>query len=119
MFESAPAPIRTFVRLGWLMFGAKLAPARSPEHIAGWQIGRDEPDAVRIDVEWAVGLRAQLVMRTQPSSVVFGTFVEYNRRAARVVWPVIVPIHRLIARYLLSRAVRVHAAGELVKPAGR
>jgi hypothetical protein len=113
MFESAPAPVRTFIRLGWLMFGARLAPVPSPGHIAGWRIGLSQPDVVRIDVEWAVGLRAQLVVRVEESSAVFGTFVELNRLAARLVWRAIVPIHRLTARYLLARTARAHSAGKL------
>jgi hypothetical protein len=110
MFESASAPIRTFVRLGWLMFGAKLGPYPSPGHVAGWQIGESRPDVVRLEVEWTIGLRAQLVLRTQPSSVVFATFVEHNRRAARILWPTLVPLHQLMVRHLISRAVRVHSA---------
>lgn len=111
MFESAPTPLRAFIRFGWLMCGAKLGPYPAPDYVVGWRIGENEPDLIRIDVEWRVGLRAQLVLHTQPSSIVFATFVAHHRRAARILWPVLVPVHKMTVRYLIARAARTRAIG--------
>ncbi|MEV0697631.1 hypothetical protein AB0I53_06890 [Saccharopolyspora sp. NPDC050389] len=108
VFESAPAPVRAFLRIGWSMFGAQLGPAKSTAHVLGWQIGENRSDWIRLEVFWKVGLRANLVLRAQSSSVVLATFVEHQRRAARILWPALIPVHRLTLRYLLSRAARCH-----------
>lgn len=109
VFEDAPWPVRQFTRLGWLGFGAKLGPKGSTGHVAGWLIEDNAPDRIRLQVDWAVGLRAQLVLDTEPSSVTLSTFVGHRRRAARIAWPPLVPVHRLTLRYLLLRAARAHA----------
>jgi hypothetical protein len=108
-FESAPSPVRTFVRLGWLMFGAELGPYPSPNHVAGWRIGECEPGCIRLDVTWKIGLRANLVLRTDSSSVLLATFVEHRSRASRLVWPMLLPVHIPTLRYLLTRAARAHS----------
>ncbi|MFI0466426.1 hypothetical protein ACH347_20295 [Saccharopolyspora sp. 5N102] len=105
-FESAPAPVRAFLRIGWSMFGAQLGPSKSPTHVLGWQIGENHPEWIRLEVFWKVGLRANLVLRAQSSSVVLATFVEHQRWAARILWPTLILVHRCTLRYLLSRAAR-------------
>lgn len=109
VFEAAPAPVRMITRLGWLSFGAKLGPAGSPDHVAGWTIGQAEKDWIRLEVVWAVGLRAHLVLRPKTSSFALSTFVEYDRRAARFVWPGVMPVHWVIVRYLLGHAAKTFA----------
>lgn len=106
VFEGAPAPLRGTVRFCWRLLGAELGPFPSPAHIAGWRIEESHPDWVRTDVLWALGLRAQLVLRTAPGSVVLSTAVEERSLASRLLWPLLVPVHQLILRYQLSRAAR-------------
>jgi hypothetical protein len=108
-FESAPTPLRSFIRLGWRMFGAQLGPFPSSTHVVGWRIGENEPDCTRLDVDWKIGLRANLVLRTRPPSVVLATFVEHRSRASRIVWPALLPVHIPALRYLLTRAARARA----------
>jgi hypothetical protein len=109
VFEAAPAPVRLITRLGWLSFGAKLGPSPSPDHVAGWAIGQREPDWIRLEVVWAVGLRVHLVLRRMASSLTLSTFVEHDRRAARIVWPGVMPVHWVIVRYLLRHASTSYA----------
>ncbi|GAA0545442.1 hypothetical protein [Saccharopolyspora erythraea] len=78
------------------MFGAKLGRRGSPAHVAVWRIADSEPECIRLEVEWRVGLRANLVLRVRPASVVQATFVEHHRRASRFLWPLLVPVHHLI-----------------------
>ncbi|MGW5641907.1 hypothetical protein ACWEV3_06340 [Saccharopolyspora sp. NPDC003752] len=106
VFESAPVPVRAFLRIGWSLFGAQLGPSGSPAHVLGWQIGENHPDWIRLEVFWKLGLRANLVLRAQSSSIVLATFVEHQRRAARILWPTLILVHRWTLRYLLSRAAR-------------
>jgi hypothetical protein len=93
VFEGAPAPVRSFLWLGWSMFGARLGPCRSPTHVMGWRIEENLPDHIRLVVEWAVGLRANLVLRTHASSVTLAMFVRHHRWASRMLWPAVVPVH--------------------------
>lgn len=106
VFEGPPAPVRSFLWLGWSMFGARLGPCPSPTHVVGWRIEENMPDHIRVVVEWTVGLRANLVLRTHASGVILATFVRHHRRASRILWPLVVPVHHLTLRYLLSRAAR-------------
>ncbi|MGW1678673.1 hypothetical protein [Saccharopolyspora sp. NPDC002376] len=55
---------------------------------------------------WKVGLRANPVFRVRSDPLIVATFVEPYRGVSRIVWPVVVPIHLVARRYLLSRAVR-------------
>ncbi|KAA5826836.1 hypothetical protein ABT337_08985 [Saccharopolyspora hirsuta] len=107
VFESAPAPLRAFLRFGWSMLGAKLGPASSAEHVFGLRIGAAQPDRIRLEVLWRIGLRANLMFRMRSHSLVFATFVEHRRRASRFIWPLVVPIHVVVMRYLLTRAAAV------------
>jgi deazaflavin-dependent oxidoreductase (nitroreductase family) len=109
VFESAPAAVRLLIRLGWRSYGARLGPFPSPGHVAGWTIGQSEPDWIRLELAWAIGLRMQLVLRRRPSAVTMSTFVEHDRRVARMAWPTMVPVHWLIVRSLLRRAAKAHA----------
>ncbi|GLY68992.1 DUF2867 domain-containing protein [Amycolatopsis taiwanensis] len=111
VFEAAPAPVRMFLRIGWSMFGARLGPwATTPTHLAGWRIEENLPDRIRLVVDWTVGLRANLVLRTETSTeasaITLATFVQHHRRASRILWPALVPVHHLTLRYLLARATR-------------
>jgi deazaflavin-dependent oxidoreductase (nitroreductase family) len=107
VFES-PMLVRKLIRVGWLMFGAKLGPYPSPDYVAGWRIGESTPDCIRLEVDWAIGLQANLILCRLPASIILGTFVEHRRPASRVLWPLLVPVHVTVLRYLLGRT-RSHA----------
>ncbi|MBO0820451.1 MAG: hypothetical protein J2P26_06325 [Nocardiopsaceae bacterium] len=112
VFEGAPAPLRGAVSCGWRLFGAKLGPFPSPTHIVGWEIEENHPDWIRMNVVWALGLRAQLVLRTAPGSVVVSTAVEKRSLASRVVWPLLIPVHQPVLRAWLWRAARARTRRE-------
>ncbi|MER7077321.1 hypothetical protein [Saccharopolyspora kobensis] len=106
LLESAPVPVRAFLRAGWSMFGAQLGLASSSAHVLGWKIGAREADWIRLEVLWKVGLRANLVVRVRPDSLVVATFVEHFRHASRLVRLFLIPVHLVALRYLVSRAAR-------------
>ena len=104
VFEGAPTPLRWFIVLGWrVALGLRLGPRQSPSYVLGWKILSTTPDVVVLGVESFL-LRAQLVIRVHESQVLHATFVHYERRAARVVWTVAAPIHRLVIPFLLRHA---------------
>lgn len=106
LLESAPAPVRAFLRAGWSVFGAQLGPVSSPAHVLGWKIGAQEAGWIRLEVLWKVGLRANLVVRVRPDSLVVATFIEHFRGVSRLIRPLLIPVHLVALRYLVSRAAR-------------
>jgi hypothetical protein len=81
-----------------------LGPATSPKHVLGWEILTIENDAIRLRAEGPL-IGGVLVMRRIPqSSAVLETSVDFRRPAlARIVWTVIAPAHRAVARILLAK----------------
>lgn len=104
--ESMPTPLRLLVVSGWLMLGARLGPRPSADHILGWPIESREQDKIRLRTDWRAGLSANLVLVAGPTAITFATLVEHRNVMSRVVWAFLVPIHVVIIRYALARAVR-------------
>lgn len=109
MYEAPPAAERLIVWYGWKTLTARLGPYPSNDHILGYRIGANEGDYISFSVEWALGLACELVLYLGPSTAVLATFVELKRPAAKIVWPMAVPVHERIVPLWLSRAAR---AGE-------
>jgi Protein of unknown function (DUF2867) len=104
VFEGAPLPVRWFLLAGWrAVLGLRLGPRGSPGHVLGWRIVAAETGAVRLELRSRL-MVAQLVLRLERSEAVLTTLVFYHRAAARPLWAVVAPIHRLIIPYLLNRA---------------
>lgn len=104
IMEDAPRPLRWFIVAGWRVgLGLRLAPGSSAAHIAGWDIASTSPGAVVMAADSFL-LRANLIVRVDDDDVVHATFVQFERRPARVVWAVAAPIHQVIIPYLLRRA---------------
>ena len=104
--EGSPAPLRLLIRLvhGRLL-RFRLGPT-SPDHILGWRILNSTPEVVQVVAEGPLG-RGVLVGRTTPSAVVLTTYVVHGRhRLSRPVWALVMPLHRRVAPYLLTRASR-------------
>lgn len=82
----------------------RLGPS-SPDHILGWRIASSTPDAVQAVAEGPLG-SGVLVGRKTADTVVLTTYITYRRPASRVVWAIVMPVHRRVAPYLLARAAR-------------
>lgn len=106
MYESPPAIERLFVWYGWKALTARLGPYPSKDHVLGYWIEANEQDYIRFSVEWALGLACDLVLYTGPSTATLASFVQFERPAARFVWPAVIPIHERIVRRWLRRAAQ-------------
>jgi hypothetical protein len=103
-FERAPAALRSFVVFGWRYgLGLRLGPRASGDHVLGWKIDSETPDALVLAVQSAL-LSARKVVRVEPARVVMTTFVRYERAPARALWSAVAPVHHRTEPYLLGRA---------------
>lgn len=92
---------------GWKALTARLGPYPSNDHVLGYRIEANERDYICFSVEWALGLACELVLYLGPSTAVLASFVELKRPAARIVWPMAVPVHeRIVPRWLPGSASR-------------
>lgn len=104
IWEGAPIPLRWFMIAGWrFVLRLRLGPLHSQDHILGWRIVDRSTD--RTVCQLASGsLKAQNVFLLADGTIVWSTFVSYKRPRARLVWPPVSIIHRLLVRISLRRA---------------
>ena len=106
MFGDVPNPAQRFIWRGLL--GIRLRRDRSPHTVAGWRIAEVSAHWIRLEAEsWF--LSANLVVRTPPGRVSLATLVRYDRGAARVVWPPLSAVHRMLIPGVLRAAVETCA----------
>lgn len=106
MFEDAPPALRWFLNLGWrAVLGLCLASGRSPDHVSGWKIVTISRDTVGLTARSPL-MTAHKVLWVEGPRATVTTFVHYEKRFARAVWALVVPIHHLTEPYLLGRASR-------------
>jgi hypothetical protein len=105
-WEGAPAPLRWFMVAGWrLVLGLRLGPLHSPDHVLGWPIVTRGPDETGCQLRSGF-LEAYNLFRKVDGTLVWSTFVTYERPMARVIWPPASLVHRLLLRVVLRRAAR-------------
>jgi hypothetical protein len=104
IWEGAPPPIRWFMIAGWrLALRLRLGPLHSPDHILGWRIVARSADETVCRLGSGF-LDAHNIFQRVDGTFVWSTFVTYERRGARVIWPPVSLIHRLLVRISLRRA---------------
>lgn len=103
-WEGAPTPLRWFMLAGWrFVLGLHLGPRPSPDHILGWQV--IERDSDRTVCQLRSGfLSAVNLFRIADDRFIWSTFVTYDRPLARIIWPPVSVIHRVLVRSALRRA---------------
>jgi hypothetical protein len=85
----------------------QLGPYSSPEHVIGWSITHSDPDEIVLATDgWL--MRGQLRLRREDGRrAVLTTRLHYRHRvAARAVWALVGPLHRVIAPELMKRTAR-------------
>jgi hypothetical protein len=85
----------------------RLGPPRSAGHLIGWPIVRSDPDELVLATGGPL-MRGELTLhRRDGRRAVLTTRLHYRRRvAARAVWTLIGPLHRIVAPRLMARSAR-------------
>jgi hypothetical protein len=101
------APFARLLRLGW-RYGLwlRLGPYPAAGHVLGWPILETAPDRLVLGVDSAVLGPCRLVFAAGSGRLLVNTVIRFEHPAARPVWTVVSPVHRLITRLLLARAAR-------------
>lgn len=106
IWEGAPAPLGWLMLAGWLLvLRLRLGPLHSPDHILGWRIIDRSPGETVCQLRSGF-LNAHNTFRASDGTLVWSTFVTYQRPIARVIWPPASLLHRLLARIALRQAAR-------------
>ncbi|SCG54187.1 hypothetical protein GA0070609_2909 [Micromonospora echinaurantiaca] len=105
MFGDVPSVAELLIWRGVL--GLRLSRGRSPDTVAGWRIDGRGDDWIRLQTaSWF--LTANLLVQTADGRVSLGTFLRYDRRLGRGVWPPSSAVHRrLVPGVLRAAAARV------------
>lgn len=82
----------------------RLGPARSPQHLIGWTVVRSDPDELMLATCGPL-MRGELTLRRQDHQrAVLTTRLHYRqKRAARTIWALVGPLHRILAPRLMQR----------------
>ena len=104
MLRDAPASVRRRLWLGWTALGLRLGSPWSSHRVLGWTIKHSDPAVVLLAADSWLGLRAQLLFRSEPGGLLFATFVQQTNPAARALWAAITPRHQHVVRALLASA---------------
>ena len=89
------------VRIAHRALGLRLAPADSPHHVIGWDVVRSDPDEAVLSIAGLLG-KPRIVGFTPPGEVVLATLIEFNGIPGRALWAAAAPVHRAVARCVLS-----------------
>jgi hypothetical protein len=104
MFGNVPSLGELLIWRGVL--GLRLARGRSPGTVGGWRIGGRGADWIRLEAASGT-LSCNLVVQTGDGLVSLASFLHYDRRLGRAIWPPLSAIHRrLVPRVLRGAAER-------------
>ncbi len=83
----------------------RLGPLSSPDHVIGWPIVHSDHDEIPLTTSGSL-MRGELTLRRADGlRATLTTRVHYHRKiAARTVWTLVGPLHRVIAPRLMARA---------------
>jgi hypothetical protein len=103
-WEGAATPLRWFMVAGWrFVLGLRLGPRPSPDYILGWQIVERDPDRTVCQLRSSL-LAARNTFRKADGRFIWSTFVTYERPIARIIWPPVSVVHRILVRVALRKA---------------
>jgi hypothetical protein len=105
--EAAPGPVRRLILIAHRRV-LRFRPATgSPAGtVLGWAVVVSEPDVVLLEASGPLMRGVIVGRRTEPTVAELSTFLCYSKPWVRVVWAVVAPVHRRVARYLMERAAR-------------
>jgi hypothetical protein len=105
MFGDVPSAGEQLIWRGLL--GLRLSRGRSPQTVGGWRIAGRGAGWIRLEAaSWF--LTGNLLVDTAEGEVSLTTFVRYDRRVGRIVWPPLSAVHRrLVPGVLREAAARI------------
>lgn len=103
IMEGAPAAGRF---LAWrLLCSLRLRQGQSPDHVAGWSIADRGATWIRMEASsWFI--TASIVFALEDETILFATFVRYDRLVGALVWTPVSVVHRRVAPAFLGGGVR-------------
>jgi hypothetical protein len=106
--DATPVTIGESIRLiHRLALGFQLGPRKVADHILGWRIIESTDAVLRLRAESRLMTGTLVLTRTGPASARLISALQYKDDAARYVWRLVGPIHRLAAPVLLKSAQSV------------
>lgn len=85
------------------LLGLHLHPRPSPEYVAGWRIGRREPERVRLETG-SPSFNCNMVILAGDGQIRLATLVRYIRPWRTRIWPPLSAVHRRLSPGLLRDA---------------
>lgn len=110
MFGDVPNPLQLILWRGLL--GLRLSRERSPGLVAGWRVGGNGDDWIRLEASSPL-FYANLIVEASPGQVALTTCMHYRVRLGRAVWRPLSGVHRRLAPGLLPRAAGMSRTGAL------
>ena len=110
MLNDAPLKVRSRLVAGWLALGLNLRGPWSAHRVLGWHVQHSDSDFVLLAADSWLGLRGQLLFRSEPRGLLFATFVQQNNPLVRSLWVKITQRHQQVVQSLLVHAARREAA---------
>jgi hypothetical protein len=110
MLNDAPLMVRSRLVAGWLALGLNLRGPWSAHRVLGWHVQHSDSDFVLLAADSWLGLRGQLLFRSEPRGLLFATFVQQNNPLVRSLWVKITQRHQQVVQSLLVHAARREAA---------
>lgn len=110
-FEGAPAPMRVFLVVGWVLLLLEGRPRSDAQHVLGWPIVHESSEAVVLQRRSRYGINATLVFTARDEACIFSSAMTYTSRFGRAVWFIAAPVHRWAVRFVVP-----HAAKRVAKP---
>jgi Protein of unknown function (DUF2867) len=90
------------VRVAHRALGLHLGPADSPDHVIGWDVLRSDQYEAVLGNAGMLGT-PRIVGLTSQGQVTIATLIKLNGLIGRTMWAAAAPLHRAVARYVLSR----------------
>jgi hypothetical protein len=109
MLNEAPLIVRTRLVAGWLALGLNLRAPWSAHRVLGWKVQHSDPKFVLLAADSWLGLRGQLLFRSEPRGLLFATFIQQNNPLVRSLWVKITERHQQVVQSLLIHAARREA----------
>jgi hypothetical protein len=116
VIDDAPQRVRARLYAGWLSLGLRLGPPWSSRRVLGWRVARSEPDWLLLTASSWLGLRGELLFRSEPDGLLFATLVQLTNPVARSVWARVTETHQQVVRSLLRHAADREAGRVTARP---